>query len=338
MLPLHRFFFFFFNDTATTEIYTLSLHDALPISTVEPPAHPLARHEEQVLIDGDIALGRRADKPDLQRRLGRVRNVPDLESVVVPLNRVLPREREIRVGDAGELLGRRRLRDHPQIPCCLRRVHEARAQTDPGVGVGRDRRQVRAARRSARGEGAQSDGERQRPKRGSDPDGEFHRLIPFQETDYWPGLSNSSAASIFCMRAISVVWAANTSDAKRKTFSCSPAPVPNSAFTMVIAPWWCWIMNVRNSRSNSRPRARSSCASRSAVNIPGIIGAGSMPGIMGCVALGSGTSSCRSRSQRCMSAISSPWPTTIRSHRARSGGLASWLGAQPAISTACAWW
>src|SRR5687768_18512809 len=26
-------FFFFFNDTATTEIYTLSLHDALPIST-----------------------------------------------------------------------------------------------------------------------------------------------------------------------------------------------------------------------------------------------------------------------------------------------------------------
>src|SRR6478735_11748147 len=26
------FCFFFFNDTATTEIYTLSLHDALPIS------------------------------------------------------------------------------------------------------------------------------------------------------------------------------------------------------------------------------------------------------------------------------------------------------------------
>src|SRR5690606_41672269 len=27
----HTFSFFFFNDTATTEIYTLSLHDALPI-------------------------------------------------------------------------------------------------------------------------------------------------------------------------------------------------------------------------------------------------------------------------------------------------------------------
>src|SRR6266496_1681130 len=31
-------FFFFFNDTATTEIYTLSLHDALPIS--RPPTGP----------------------------------------------------------------------------------------------------------------------------------------------------------------------------------------------------------------------------------------------------------------------------------------------------------
>src|SRR5256885_16601898 len=29
--PVCLFFFFFFNDTATTEIYTLSLHDALPI-------------------------------------------------------------------------------------------------------------------------------------------------------------------------------------------------------------------------------------------------------------------------------------------------------------------
>src|SRR6266536_6647918 len=28
------YFFFFFNDTATTEIYTLSLHDALPILPV----------------------------------------------------------------------------------------------------------------------------------------------------------------------------------------------------------------------------------------------------------------------------------------------------------------
>src|SRR3989442_14987453 len=31
---LVSFLFFFFNDTATTEIYTLSLHDALPISII----------------------------------------------------------------------------------------------------------------------------------------------------------------------------------------------------------------------------------------------------------------------------------------------------------------
>src|SRR3712207_7198263 len=45
-------FFFFFNDTATTEIYTLSLHDALPICTSPhrpgspaPPDHPACTHE-----------------------------------------------------------------------------------------------------------------------------------------------------------------------------------------------------------------------------------------------------------------------------------------------------
>src|SRR5438132_5840462 len=44
---LSRFIFFFFTDTATTEIYTLSLHDALPISpnngatSTAPPVVPL---------------------------------------------------------------------------------------------------------------------------------------------------------------------------------------------------------------------------------------------------------------------------------------------------------
>src|SRR2546422_5366855 len=33
-----RIAFFFFNDTATTEIYTLSLHDALPICRRDPPS------------------------------------------------------------------------------------------------------------------------------------------------------------------------------------------------------------------------------------------------------------------------------------------------------------
>src|SRR3712207_7153207 len=34
---------FFFNDTATTEIYTLSLHDALPICRSGPPSRPSTR-------------------------------------------------------------------------------------------------------------------------------------------------------------------------------------------------------------------------------------------------------------------------------------------------------
>src|SRR5690606_42163712 len=34
------FFFFFFTASATTEIYTLSLHDALPISTLLETTHP----------------------------------------------------------------------------------------------------------------------------------------------------------------------------------------------------------------------------------------------------------------------------------------------------------
>src|SRR5688572_31516512 len=36
---LRWLYLFFFNDTATTEIYTLSLHDALPIFCGRSPAH-----------------------------------------------------------------------------------------------------------------------------------------------------------------------------------------------------------------------------------------------------------------------------------------------------------
>src|SRR5256885_17098917 len=42
------FSFFFFNDTATTEIYTLSLHDALPISIEHVVAVARAQLEHQL--------------------------------------------------------------------------------------------------------------------------------------------------------------------------------------------------------------------------------------------------------------------------------------------------
>src|SRR2546430_11794093 len=48
MLPSTYFFlFFFFNDTATTEIYTLSLHDALPISLQRSTFGPILSAERR---------------------------------------------------------------------------------------------------------------------------------------------------------------------------------------------------------------------------------------------------------------------------------------------------
>src|SRR5256885_3614894 len=44
-------FFFFFNDTATTEIYTLSLHDALPICGGLRLAYSNPMHLDDVAID-----------------------------------------------------------------------------------------------------------------------------------------------------------------------------------------------------------------------------------------------------------------------------------------------
>src|SRR2546428_3667322 len=61
--PIAAFYlFFFFNDTATTEIYTLSLHDALPICE---PAVELHRVAERVLP--------RARQVDVEQR-GRTRS------------------------------------------------------------------------------------------------------------------------------------------------------------------------------------------------------------------------------------------------------------------------
>src|SRR3712207_8973382 len=51
---------FFFNDTATTEIYTLSLHDALPISLAD---HVVARVERGRLAGAAGGVGRAAARP-----------------------------------------------------------------------------------------------------------------------------------------------------------------------------------------------------------------------------------------------------------------------------------
>src|SRR2546426_6810928 len=54
-LPRPRSLFFFFNDTATTEIYTLSLHDALPISSRPPgqwQTYDIVFHRPRFAADG----------------------------------------------------------------------------------------------------------------------------------------------------------------------------------------------------------------------------------------------------------------------------------------------
>src|SRR3989449_2177980 len=67
--PLCFLSFFFFNDTATTEIYTLSLHDALPI-------YPeLERHRHGAWGRHLVVVPR-----DPDRRLRRVRHLGDRKS------------------------------------------------------------------------------------------------------------------------------------------------------------------------------------------------------------------------------------------------------------------
>src|SRR2546427_11180549 len=95
------FFFFFFNDTATTEIYTLSLHDALPISGDGLPGTAVSAPQDDQPESRDVpailcqrgasvrALGRAARRPraaprgsrragdrrrDLSQRLVRLRS------------------------------------------------------------------------------------------------------------------------------------------------------------------------------------------------------------------------------------------------------------------------
>src|SRR5437773_4681412 len=53
------FFFFFFNDTAPTEIYTLSLHDALPISIIR--TH-LKEHKIAATLATEVDLVLTADR------------------------------------------------------------------------------------------------------------------------------------------------------------------------------------------------------------------------------------------------------------------------------------
>src|SRR5437588_12420483 len=131
------FFLFFFNDPPTTEIYTLSLHDALPISAAQeqrhalPPVH-VARHAVALEQVGELVgdtLGPAAAKGLIRQRDGELLAV--------------------RIGDhAGELLGlrtlvgglpRARLAQEP-LGQLGGAVGEALSRHAPSVRAARDRR------------------------------------------------------------------------------------------------------------------------------------------------------------------------------------------------------
>src|SRR3712207_7143056 len=80
--------FFFFNDTATTEIYTLSLHDALPIYVVGGD-RAVALGAQQVLEEdlqregqaGDVVLRlQRVEAEDVERAVRSEEHTSELQS------------------------------------------------------------------------------------------------------------------------------------------------------------------------------------------------------------------------------------------------------------------
>src|SRR2546426_6127350 len=97
--------FFFFNDTATTEIYTLSLHDALPIWRSDPLDLPFTRERDGAAERGLASFELPREAPDdeaLVLELGRF----DLPSQILDVDAVLRKQRVVSelVGGVGEHL------------------------------------------------------------------------------------------------------------------------------------------------------------------------------------------------------------------------------------------
>src|SRR5258708_24101348 len=74
---------FFFNDTATTEIYTLSLHDALPISAVTTSASPSPSAPARAAASaaaGSSPAARRSCSASMSRRVRSEEHTSELQS------------------------------------------------------------------------------------------------------------------------------------------------------------------------------------------------------------------------------------------------------------------
>src|SRR2546425_7085826 len=96
---LWEFFFFFFNDTATTEIYTLSLHDALPISV----GH--ARNGKVIYSPRRRRRGRRRRRRRRRRRSGE--HTSELQSLAYFVCRLLLEKKNYRAKRSTRLVSER---------------------------------------------------------------------------------------------------------------------------------------------------------------------------------------------------------------------------------------
>src|SRR3712207_8687135 len=104
---------FFFNDTATTEIYTLSLHDALPISRGGRGHRPRDRRggpRAGRLRVGDARAARRARRLLRPSRRGAVRSeehTSELQSRQYLVCRLLLEKKKLSTTTTDALLSRR---------------------------------------------------------------------------------------------------------------------------------------------------------------------------------------------------------------------------------------
>src|SRR2546425_9500930 len=117
------FLFFFFNDTATTEIYTLSLHDALPISPRRRGGRRRSRRRRSACPDPPRPRGtRRAPR-------GRASSAPSAWGVVALHETLATSVAEVAARAPEPLLeqraGHQRARDHEPRRMELHHLHVA---------------------------------------------------------------------------------------------------------------------------------------------------------------------------------------------------------------------
>src|SRR5258708_20546080 len=79
--------FFFFNDTATTEIYTLSLHDALPISKFAPGRWEAIANCDNLFAQGYVTV-----------------NTQDGRAVLVPAFRTFRDRKSTRLNSSHQII------------------------------------------------------------------------------------------------------------------------------------------------------------------------------------------------------------------------------------------